>query len=423
MGGVKIFKVIETFSGIGSQAQALKNIGINYSVVATVEWEIGALYAYDIIHNGPQNLKPYRHHTRESILNIVSKYNLSNDGKQPMTNRGLSALNMSQLKSILAAIRRTNNLVDITKVKADQLPDADLLTYSFPCQDLSKSGHWHKNEGGINRDANNRSTLLWQIERILKEYIDSNKTLPNFLLMENVSEILSEKHRDNFQEWCGFLESLGYVNQVYTLDSRNFGIPQSRIRTYMVSVKAKDSTQMKKIEDYFVSNNLENYKTNHMNTLSQYLKLDYKNEVYRQEAIESTPTFTPSREKILQLNRYLAKDSEVYDDKIARTITTKQDRHPNSGIILYDDVQLVEKNKKYRNLTPRECFLLMGFKEQSFDDLMDNNIIFENERKILPNSKLIRLAGNSIVVNVLEKIFEQMIEIDNNILNKRLVEA
>ena len=49
---------------------------------------------------------------------------------------------------------------------------------------------------------------------------------------------------------------------------------------------------------------------------------------------------------------------------------------------------------------------------------MDNNIIFENERKILPNSKLIRLAGNSIVVNVLEKIFEQMIEIDTDILNK-----
>ena len=48
-------------------------------------------------------------------------------------------------------------------------------------------------------------------------------------------------------------------------------------------------------------------------------------------------------------------------------------------------------------------FLLMGFNEQSFDDLMDNNIIFENERKILPNSKLIRLVGNSIVVNVLEK--------------------
>ena len=94
--------------------------------------------------------------------------------------------------------------------------------------------------------------------------------------MENVSEILSEKHKDNFQEWCEFLESLGYVNQVYTLDSRNFGIPQSRIRTYMVSVKASDNVQMKEIEDYFTLNNLENYRTNQMHTLSQYLKLDYK---------------------------------------------------------------------------------------------------------------------------------------------------
>lgn len=415
--------MIETFSGIGSQAQALKNIGIDYSVVATVEWEIGALYAYDIIHNGPQDLKPYRHHTRESILNIVSKYNLSNDGKQPMTQRGLQALNMSQLKSILIAIGRTNNLVDITSVKATDLPDADLLTYSFPCQDLSKSGHWHRNEGGINRDANNRSTLLWQIERILKEYDEINKPLPNFLLMENVSEILSEKHRDNFREWCEFLESLGYVNQIYTLDASNFGIPQSRIRTYMVSVKSNSVEQTEELTKYFFENNLENYYSSHSKPLSHYLKLDYSNEVYRNEAIESTPAFTPSRKKILELNKYLAKDNEVFDSKTARTITTKQDRHPNSGIILYDKVTLVEKNKKYRNLTPRECFLLMGFNEKSFDDLMENNIVFENDRKILPNSKLIRLAGNSIVVDVLEKIFEQMIEIDNNILNKKLVKA
>ena len=72
-------------------------------------------------------------------MKILSKYSLSNDGKQPMTQRGLSALNMTQLKSILIAIGRTNNLVDITSVKAIDLLDADLLTYSFPCQDLSKA--------------------------------------------------------------------------------------------------------------------------------------------------------------------------------------------------------------------------------------------------------------------------------------------
>ena len=77
----------------------------------------------------------------------------------------------------------------------------------------------------------------------------------------------------------------------------------------------------------------------------------------------------------------------------------------------------------YRNLTPRECFLLMGFDEKDFDNLMRNNIVFENDRKILPNSKLIRLAGNSIVVNVLEKIFSQMLEIEETIINNQFLKS
>ncbi|MBM5966530.1 DNA (cytosine-5-)-methyltransferase [Staphylococcus epidermidis] len=412
-----ILKVIETFSGIGSQAQALRNIKANFSVEAIVEWEIGALYAYDIIHNGKQNLESLRHHTRGSIIDFLSNYNLSSDGKQQMTARSLQSLNMAQLKAILAAINRTNNLVDITSIHASQLPEADLLTYSFPCQDLSKSGYWHNNQGGIDRNANNRSTLLWQIERLLKEYIEIGKSLPTFLLMENVSDILSEKHSHNFNEWKEFLNNLGYKNFIYTLNSSNFGIPQSRVRTYMISIKIKNKNEGNRIEKYFYKNNLENKVTNERKSISNYLKLDYSVDKYRREAIDSTPMFTPSRKKILDLNRKLGIDSRPYNNVVARTITTKQDRHPNSGIILYNDIILTEKNRYYRNLTPRECFLLMGFDEESFEELMNNNIIFENGNKILPNSKLIRLAGNSIVVDVLEKIFEQIIEINDKIIS------
>lgn len=412
-----ILKVIETFSGIGSQAQALRNIKANFSVEAIVEWEIGALYAYDIIHNGKQNLESLRHHTRGSIIDILSNYNLSSDGKQQMTARSLQSLNMAQLKAILAAINRTNNLVDITSIHASQLPEADLLTYSFPCQDLSKSGYWHNNQGGIDRNANNRSTLLWQIERLLKEYIEIGKSLPTFLLMENVSDILSEKHSHNFNEWKEFLNNLGYKNFIYTLNSSNFGIPQSRVRIYMISIKIKNKNEGNRIEKYFYKNNLENKVTNERKSISNYLKLDYSVDKYRREAIDSTPMFTPSRKKILDLNRKLGIDSRPYNNVVARTITTKQDRHPNSGIILYNDIILTEKNRYYRNLTPRECFLLMGFDEESFEELMNNNIIFENGNKILPNSKLIRLAGNSIVVDVLEKIFEQIIEINDKIIS------
>lgn len=417
-----MLKVIETFSGIGSQAQALKNIGVEYNVEAIVEWEIGAVYAYDIMHNGPQDIANYRHHTRDSLITELAKYNLSGDGKIPLTNRSLISMNVSQLKAIMCAIERNNNLVDITTVKAERLPDGDILTYSFPCQDLSVSGNWHHNTGGINRDANNRSTLLWQIERILKEYIQIGKELPKFLLMENVDNILSNKHIKNFNEWQSFLEGLGYINQVYTLDARNFGIPQTRIRTYMVSVLPHNKNQVKAIQDYFLVNNLErkHLPKEHIVPIGDYLRLDYSNEIYKTEAIESTPAFTPSRQKIYENNIILATDDKPNNLMYARTVTTKQDRHPNSGIIEYKHKALTEINSKYRNLTPRECFLLMGFEEEQFDLLMSHNIDVATNRKILSPSKLIRLAGNSIVVQVLEQVFKQINEINSEILENKV---
>lgn len=415
-----MLRVVETFSGIGSQVQALKNAQIDHSVKAIVEWEIGAMYAYDIIHNGPQNLKLYRHHTRDSIVEHLLKYNLSSDGKSAISERSLKSMSMSQLKAILNSIERNNNLVDINTVGADNLPDTDVMTYSFPCQDLSVSGHWHNNKGGIERDAKNRSTLLWQIERILKEHSDSEKKLPKFLLMENVSNILAKKHIENFNEWQLFLENLGYVNQLYTLDSRNFGIPQSRVRTYLVSVLAKNYEQRDSINQYFFENNLQNLNISEDKILpiSDFLRLDYSNEQYRKEAIASTPMYTPSRQKIYENNIILATDETAHIGKYARTVTTKQDRHPNSGLVEYKNIILTDSNKKYRNLTPRECFLLMGFEEDKFNLLMENNIDINKDRKILSSSKLIKLAGNSIVVPVLEQLFTQINDINHQILEK-----
>lgn len=418
--GLFMLKIIEAFSGVGSQVQALKNINITHKVEAIIEWEIGAMYAYDIMHNGKQDLTNYRHHTRESLIKHLSTYNISGDGKTPLTLRSLNAMSVPQLKAILCSIERNNNLVDISSTKAEQLPDADLLTYSFPCQDLSQSGYWHKNTGGIDRDANNRSTLLWQVERLLIEYKNIGKRLPSFLLMENVNNILGSQHIDNFLEWQNFLEDLGYVNQIYTLDARNFGVPQSRVRTYMISVLAPDTLDKQEILNYFNINNLENIilDKSRISPIGNYLRLDYSNKKYRQEAIESTPVFTKSREKIYNSNVVLAKDKNPINNSWARTVTTKQDRHPNSGIIHYEKEILTNLNNKYRNLTPRECFLLMGFKEKQFELLLENNLEIGKDRKILPSSKLIKLAGNSIVVPVLEKIFEQIDEINEDILKK-----
>jgi DNA (cytosine-5-)-methyltransferase len=403
--------MIETFSGIGSQTQALKNLRIDHKVVAIAEWDISAMYAYDILHNGEQDIKSLRHHTKESLISVLSRYNLSSNGKNPITLKALKSMSIAQLKAIYLSIERNNNLVDISEVHSQDLPDADILTYSFPCQDLSVSGYWHNNTGGIDRDAENRSTLLWQIERILKEYVASQKKLPRFLLMENVSNILSQRHIDNFNEWKTFLESLGYINKVYTLDARNFGVPQARKRTFMLSVLAENDIEIRRIDEYLNANDLQTFKTTQLKNISDFLRLDYSVEKYKKEAIESTPRFTESRKKIFRDNIVLATGTKI-NASAAKTVTTKQDRNPNSGIIKYaKNDYLVEWNTHYRNLTPRECFMLMGFKEEQFDLLLLNN--FENKKGsyFLTASKLIKMAGNSIVVPILEEIFKQMEEI------------
>lgn len=415
------FKVIETFSGIGAQAKALQNLkkldpNFDYDIVATVEWEIGAMYAYDIIHNGPQNLSVYDSKSKNDLLTELSKYNLSSDGKVPLKESSLSRMSLTQLKAIYHSIKRNNNLVDISKVTADELPDADLLTYSFPCQDLSISSFWHNNFSGIQKGIGNRSGLLWEIERILNGFKVSERSMPRFLLMENVSAIHGPMHIKNFKIWIEELENLGYHNQYFDLDASDFGIPQSRVRTFMVSVYTKDLTEEQRTDilKYLANTSLNRVAEKPL--IDRYLRLDYTNDIYKNEALESTPNDTPSRQKIGTKSSILAIGDKPTGN-IAKTITTKQDRYPNAGIILHG-MPLDIKKSRYRNLTPRETFLLMGFDEQDFQNLLENNIYITQSRKILNTTKLLKLSGNSIVVNILESIFTELIHINNLIINK-----
>lgn len=182
----------------------------------------------------------------------------------------------------------------------------------------------------------------------------------------------------------------------------------------MLSARANTHQKRQKITHFFEGNNLELVKLpkKKITPLKNYLRLDYSNETFHNEAIKSTPRFTESRQKIYESNPILAVDNHVTKNACARTITTKQDRNPNSGIIGYDKITLVERNTHYRNLTPRECFLLMGFEEKSFDDLLLNNFDIRDNTPFLPQSKLVKLAGNSIVVPVLESIFKQVQELN-----------
>lgn len=407
--------MIETFSGIGAQAKALKNLGCDFEIIGTADWDINSIIAYDLIHNGKQDLTKYADATRQEMLQKLKKYTLSSDGKVAADWDVIKNLSMEVLKRLCAAIDRTNNYVSVTDIDGSLLPaEMNALTYSFPCQDLSVAHAWHGKTDGIDRSAANRSSMLWEIERILKERKASPRSMPRFLLMENVPNIISRSHSSNFDEWKKSLEDLGYFNQFYVLNSNNFSLPQVRKRAYLISVYIGEDKKLRnKLQEYFNHNNLTNV-VKAQKELADFLRIDYTNEMLREEADSSQPNDTPSRRGIFEKNIKLYNGSEF--SNFVPTITTKQDRHPNAGVVVYQNNK--DGKSDFRYLTGRECMLLMGFEDKDYEAIMDGNFMKDIARKFFTNNKIVKMAGNSIAVPVLEEIFKQLLYIDGHILPK-----
>ena len=413
-------RIVELFSGLGSQARAFKNIGVDFCTVGICEWDTRALVAYDLIHNGKGLHKDVKGLNKNDLLKQLSKYELSGDCKNTMSHFTLRSLREEVLRQIYSSILRTNNYVNIKELKGEQLEDnIDVITYSFPCQDLSNVGSFHGYNKGIDRDANNRSGLLWQVERILKERRDNGLDLPKVMVLENVTTLLASRHNSNFEEWKNQLADLGYYNKVYSLKSDDFGsAQQNRRRLIMLSIMTDSNEKLNKwLDEYFVKHNLEN--PEYRKTIpikkeeaKKHLKLDKENLIYFAEAKLSQPNNTPSRKTIWDRNLKIVDENGIIHSKVA-TITTKQDRHPNSGNIYFD--YSGNNKSKYRFLTPRECFGLMGFTEKDYEVLIENNMKGKKGSNFFTRDNLLRLAGNSIVVQILEHVFKQIVDIINHI--------
>ena len=176
----KPIRLIELFAGIGSQAKALTNLGVEFEHHMVCEFDKYAVTSYNAVHG--TDFKPS----------------------------------------------------DIREIKGKDLGITDtdkycyILTYSFPCQDLSNAGKG----AGMAKGSSTRSGLLWEVERLLTE----TEELPTVLVMENVPQVISEKNIKDFSQWVAFLDGLGYKSKWEILNAKDYGIPQNRERCFMVSM-------------------------------------------------------------------------------------------------------------------------------------------------------------------------------------------
>ena len=414
-----MLRVFEAFAGYGSQSIALRNLGVEYEVVAISEIDKYAIRAYEAIH-GP-----------------------------------------------------TNNLGDICKINPRDIPDHDLFTYSFPCQDLSVAGK----QAGLGKRT--RSGLLYECEKI----IEAKK--PKYLLLENVKNLVGKKFKPQFEEWLSYLENLGYTNYWQVLNAKHYGVPQNRERVFVISVLGehkpyefpkpiplekyiKDILEDEVDEKYYINKPFHLVDKGHqaeldikgqdcikraystdkiaptLTTMQGGLRepkilipqatkkgyiemnlpgvcdLSYPNSKTRrgrvQEGGKVSPTLTAASQDICYIDY---KDEMVELPCICasrgRNLENPSSRIPgepteqrleintkgtsNTITTVQEDNFVVEPNYKIRKLTPRECFRLMGMRDNDIDKIQAAGI---------SNTQQYKMAGNSIVVNVLEGIFKNL---------------
>lgn len=233
----KPIRLIELFGGYGSQAMALKRIGANVEHWKMSEWEIDADKSYNSVHNDKDFKNYARGKSREQLARKLYKRGISNDGSTPMPYSKIRKMSLEQLQKTYNSFCQNQNLGSITNIKGKQLNIVNtnkyeyIMTYSFPCTDLSLSGK----QKGMKKGSGTRSGLLWEVERILTELRDEGRELPQILFMENVPQVIGAKNIEDFRDWEDFLKSLGYSNHLQILNAKNYGVAQNRERCFMLS--------------------------------------------------------------------------------------------------------------------------------------------------------------------------------------------
>lgn len=322
-----MIKYLSLFSGIGAFESALTNLGVNYEIVNYCEIDKYASKSYSAMHGVPE----------------------------------------------------TKNLWDITKVNVFNLPEPgeiDLVTYGFPCQDISIAG---KQKGLFNDDGSlTRSGLFFDALKII-EYCK-----PKVAIAENVKNITSKKFATQFETVLKSLEDAGYNNYWKVLNAKDYGIPQNRERVFIVSIrKDVDNELFEFPKPYKLEKRLKDFLESHVD------------EKYYLSDAQITRMKTTSYASG-QIN-----SRAVNENGISGTLCARDYKDPKCVVIEPKRLGAVVNQPplRIRKLTPKEYYRLMGFSDEEFE---------RAENVPTSNSQLYKQAGNSIVVDVLEEIFRIM---------------
>jgi DNA (cytosine-5)-methyltransferase 1 len=349
-----MLKVLSLFSGIGAFEKALSNMGVPFTLVNYCEIDKYASKAYSLIHDIPED----------------------------------------------------KNLGDITLVDTDKLEDFDLMTFGFPCQDISVAGK------GAGIKEGTRSGLYYEGYRILKA------KLPKYSIIENVKALISKKHKESFEMILKDLEDLGYTNYWQVLNGKDYGIPQNRERVFIISIRGehepyefplpfdnglrlKDMLEDEVDEKYYISDEkikglIERLKDKNQD-ISYCIDSNYwKGTTPKQFLEKSRRQLVAELNKLIQVGEVDIKGNEsirrVYSPEgVSPTLTDMQGGHRQPKV--------VEPNYRIRKLTPKECWRLMGFDDSDIDKCINAGI---------SNTQLYKMAGNSVMVKKLECILRKL---------------
>lgn len=360
-------KVLSLFSGIGAFEKALDRLNIDYELVAFSEIDKYATKSYCAIHGVDESM----------------------------------------------------NLGDITKVDENSLPkDIDLITYGFPCQDISLAG---KQKGMFNDDGTQtRSGLFFEALRIIEA------TKPKIAIAENVKNLTGKKFKEQFELVLKSLEEAGYSNYWKVLNAKDYGIPQNRERVFIISIRKdidkgyefpepfplklrlKDMLDDDVDESFYISD--ERTKSLQRDLINKdTLMLDvcqYQREGHPREYNEVSPTLSArdcKDPRLIQVGNLDIKGQDIVkrvysSDGLSPTLTNMQGGNRQPKVAYIDEPK--QSNLRIRKLTPKECFRLMGFDDEDF----------YKAEAVNSNTQLYKQAGNSIVVDVIEKIYEKLFE-------------